>query len=345
LSPALLALFLVAQAPLVDLGHFLENYAGLDEDVIRAVRDGRIVAKLLPSSDGREIAAFGIAKVAFSAEFFRGQFRNVETFKRSYSVPEVGRFGDPPRLADVDALSVPREDVKDLRRCRPGDCKLRLSSDFIARMHQAIDWTLPDAEERAESLFKEMLLERAMAYHEGGSRELEAYDDKDAVIPLRKDFEAILNASAYLLDYVPELANFLRRYPNPALEGAESFLYWSKEDFGLKPVISMTHAVLYLWRHGDEEEELIVASKQFYASHYFDSSLGLTAVFEVEEGESEGRYLVYINRSRSLDLGGFFGRIKRSLLAGRIRDGLRKNLLHTRARLDAIYRASEGVAR
>jgi hypothetical protein len=36
--------------------------------------------------------------------------------------------------------------------------------------------------------------------------------------------------------------------------------------------------------------------------------LGLTALFEVEEGKDEpGRYFVYLNRSRSLDLRGFFG--------------------------------------
>jgi hypothetical protein len=262
LSLAILAVLLSSQAPLIDLDHFLGSYIGLADDKIRAVREGRIVAKLLPSSDSREIAAFGIARVAFPAEFFRDQFRNIETFKRSNSVPEVGRFEDPPRQSDLDALSVPREDVEDLRRCRAGDCKVRLSADRIERLHQAVDWTLPNAPELAEKLFKEMLVERAIVYRHGGSRELEAYDDKEDVIPLRRDFETILNASAYLLDYVPELADFLRGYPEAGLEGAESFLYWSKEDFGLKPVISVTHAVLYFWRHGDDEEELIVASKQ-----------------------------------------------------------------------------------
>jgi len=349
LSLAIFALFLSSQAPVIDLDHFLGSYIGLGSDEIRAVREGRIVAKLLPSSDNREIAAFGIAKVAFPAEFFRDQFRNIDTFKRSYSVPEVGRFGDPPHPGDLEALSVPREDIEDLRRCRPGDCKVRLSSDFIARLHQAVDWTLPDAPELAETFFKEMLVQRAVVYRRGGSRELEAYDDKEDVIPLRRDFEAILKASAYLLDYVPELADFLHNYPDDpddGLEEAESFLYWSKEDFGLKPVISLTHAVLYFWHHGEDEEELIVASKQVYASHYFDSSLGLTAVLEVEEGKEEpDRYLVYLNRSRSLDLGGFFGRVKRSVVAGRVRDGLTTNLLHTRARLDAIYRGTRRGSR
>jgi threonine dehydrogenase-like Zn-dependent dehydrogenase len=34
-----------------------------------------------------------------------------------------------------------------------------------------------------------MLVERAIVYRHGGSRELEAYDDKEDVIPLRRDEE------------------------------------------------------------------------------------------------------------------------------------------------------------
>jgi hypothetical protein len=341
LSSTLLALLLWAQAPVVDLDHFLGQYIGLENDEIRDVRNGRIVAKRLPSSDGREIAVFGIAKVSFTADFYRSQFRHIETLKKNRAVPEVGRFGEPPTLSDLGGLHVPQKDLEDLRRCRPEDCDLRLSADAIRRFREGIDWESDDALDDAEVLFRQMLVERARAYRRGGSTALEAYDDKDDVVPLRDDFEAILSASAYLLDYVPELVEMMRRYPDSKLDGAEDFLYWSREDIGLKPVISVTHAILYSWRHGEGEEELIIASKQLYASHYFDSSLGLTAVLEVEdEGPETSRYLVYLNRTRSLDLGGFFGGVKRSLVAGKVLDGLKTNLLYTRARLQAIYRAS-----
>lgn len=342
MSSALFTLFLWAQSPVVDLDHFLGEYIGLDESEIQDVREGRIVAKPLPSSDGREIAVFGIAKVDFTAEFYREQFHDIERLKKNRSVPEVGRFGEPPALSDLDGLSVPQEDLEDLRRCRVDDCSLRLSAESIRQFRERIDWSSPDALDEAERLFKEMLVDRARAYLRGGSEALEAYDDKEDVVPLRKDFQAILQASSYLLDYVPELAEMLRHYPESKLDGTADFLYWSKEDIGLKPVISVTHAILYSWRHGPGEEELIIASKQLYASHYFDSSLGITAVLEVEEGTEEpNRYLVYLNRTRSLDLGGFFGGLKRSLVAGKVLDGLETNLLYTRARLEAFFRASQ----
>lgn len=338
MSSLVAVLSLLAQAPVIDLDHFLGRHIGLDAVSIQAVKNGSIVTKRLPSDDGREIAVFGIARVAFPAEFLSSRFRNIELFKKSYAVPEVGRFGETPSLSDLAGLSVPRKDLEDLERCRIGACKLRLSSHYIQRFRDEVDWSHDDRLQQAELLFKEMLVERALVYQRGGSRALAAYEDKDAAVSLRQDFESILEASSYLLDYVPELASYLREYPNSKLEGTESILYWSKEDFGMKPVISVTHSVLYRWRHGDEEE-LIIASKQVYASHYFDSSLGLTALLEVEEeGQSPARYLVYLNRSRSLDLGCFFGGLKRSIVSGKIVDGLEMNLLYTRARLQAIYR-------
>jgi len=237
-------LWLLAQAPVIDLEHFLGRHIGLDAVSIQAVKNGSIVTKRLPSDDGREIAVFGIARVAFPAEFLSSRFRNIEVFKKSYAVPEVGRFGETPSLSDLAGLSVPRKDLEALA----------------------------------------------------------AYEDKEAAVPLRQDFESILEASSYLLDYVPELASYLREYPDSEL--------------------------------------------QLYASHYFDSSLGLTALLEVEEeGQSPARYLVYLNRSRSLDLGGFFGGLKRSVVGGKILDGLEMNLLYTRARLQAIYRQQQLLER
>lgn len=346
MSPAVLALLLGAQAPAVDLDHFLREYIGLDASEIRDARAGRVVAKRLPSSDAREIAVFGIAKVSFPARFYREQFRDIERLKKNRSVPQVGRFGSPPSLRDLAGLSLPREDLEDLRKCRLHDCDLRLSADAIRAFHERIDWEQANALEEAEALFKEMLVDRARTYRQGGSRALEVYDDKQDVVPLREDFEAILSASSYLLDYVPELADMMRDYPQHELDGAEDFLYWSLEDIGLKPILSLTHAILYSWRHSGNEEELIIASKQLYASHYFDSSLGISALLEEEPSDAEpGRYLVYLNRTRSLDLGGFFGGMKRSLVAGKVLEGMEQNLVYVRARLEAFYRASESARR
>jgi len=100
------------------------------------------------------------------------------------------------------------------------------------------------------------------------------------------------------------------------------FLYWSTESFGLKPVASITHVFIYV-----QPGRVVTASKQLYASHYFDASLGLAAALEDRSDPSTpGMFLVYLNRSRIDLLGGFFGDLRRAILRGRLRDGMRKNL-------------------
>ena len=47
---------------------------------------------------------------------------------------------------------------------------------------------------------------------------------------------------------------------------------------------------------GDVAE--VVISKLLYATHYFEAGLGLTLMIDDPEGNNEGFYLIYINRSR-----------------------------------------------
>jgi hypothetical protein len=48
-----------------------------------------------------------------------------------------------------------------------------------------------------------------------------------------------------------------------------------------------------------EDNRTLIASKQIYASHYFEASLELTALVEAKEpGENSGFFLLYLNRSR-----------------------------------------------
>jgi len=109
-------------------------------------------------------------------------------------------------------------------------------------------------------------------------------------------------------------------------------VYWSKEKFGIQPVVSMTHVTIYPRRHGSANEVLI-ASKQLYASHYFESSLAFTMMIPREGGD--GCYLLYLNRSRTDTLRGFLSGITRLFISGRVRDGAAKSLQLAKERLEA----------
>ena len=115
----------------------------------------------------------------------------------------------------------------------------------------------------------------------------------------------------------------------------EDFAYWSKEDFGMKPVISMTHVTIY--RRGRGASDVVIGSKGIYASHYFEGSLGLTALARNDGSHPSRSYLIYVNRSRTDALRGMFAGMKRTLIGGRLRDGAKKTMEVIKQRLETEY--------
>jgi len=167
-------------------------------------------------------------------------------------------------------------------------------------------------------------------YLKSGNAALGEYHDRKP--PLRKadEFHSLLRESPYIHEYAPEFYRYLEQYPDEQLSGVENFIYWSKENFGLKPVVSLTHVTIY--RRKQDPGSVLIASKQIYASHYFDSSLGLTALVELPG--AQGIYLMYLNRSRVDALRGRLGRMKRSVISRELRSGTEENLRIIKRRLE-----------
>jgi hypothetical protein len=326
-----------------ELESFLRTIAGFSDDDVERVSEGRAVAKLLHSEEKREIAVMGVVQAAFSREFYLRKFRDITNFKRSYAVPQIGKFSDPPQLYDLDGLELPASDIKDLKKCRPGECKLRLSDEYILRFGDEIDAEAPDYPERATRFFREMLLDYVKVYLSGGNAVLAEYHDHEKPAPILRDLDGILEESPYVLQYTPELFRYLKEFPSNPPKAVEDFVYWSREEFGLKPVISVTHVTIYQGA-GEDQPAVLIASKQIYASHYFDASLGLTALVQGDVDGNELQYLLYLNRSRAHGLGGMFSGVRRSLVGGRLRKNIEKTLFYTKARLEAIYRAEASEA-
>src|SRR4029078_13372344 len=90
----------------------------------------------------------------------------------------------------------------------------------------------------------------------------------------------------------------------PTVPGGDSFMYWSKERFSGKPIISATHVTIV--RSGDQRmPEALVMGKQIFGTHYLDASASVTAIVRSTTGSHH--YLVYLNRSDVDLLDGTFG--------------------------------------
>lgn len=301
----------------------LQSHLRLSSAELSAIDRGEVVSKLPASTNAREVAAFGIIQVDADGDTLLSRFRNITNFKKSDQVLEIGKFSSPPALTDLAGLTLDREEALALRSCDVGRCDVRLSKEMMARLRRG------SAGDPA-ALFRQVLLDYLNSYIAAGSGALIRYDDKSPAMSLAEDFQNLLGASPYLRDYSPEFSAYLQSYPQNKPQGVEDFFYWSKEKFGLKPVISLTHVFMY--RHAETSDVLIV-SKQVYASHYFDSSMGITA-FIAGSGRGSPSYLAYLNRSRVDALGGSFGGVVSSLIRRQVQDGLTANLKLTKQRLE-----------
>ena len=324
-----------AQTPSPQLQTFLRQQLQFSEQNIDDVRRGKAVARILPS-EKQEVAVFGIVLVHAPADFFVDRFRDIESYKKGTSILQVKKFGDPPRMEDLRQLTIDKDDLRALRNCKVGDCGVKLPSNVILRVQKEIDWSSPDAEQKVTELGRTALLQYVERYLAGGNKQLSEYSDKKQPLRVTEQFDAILKASPYIFDYDPEFYEYLRDYPRKKLDGVENFLYWSKERFGLKPVISVTHVSIY---RRPELNLTVIASKQIYANHYFEASLGLTVALAAARDPNPSFYLLYFNRSRSDALHGGFSGLARGQVKSRARNGALENLVKIQRSIEAQFAA------
>ena len=327
---------LQAQSPSPALQTFLRQRLQFNDRDIDNVAKGKAVTRILPS-EKQEVAVFGIVLVRVPAEFFVSRFRDIESYKRSTSIPNVKKFSDPPKIEDLHQLTIDEDDLRELKNCKVGDCGVKLPADLILRLRKDIDWSAPDARQKVTELGRMALLQYVQRYLAGGNEQLSQYSDKKQPLRVAEQFDAILKASPYIYDYDPEFYEYLRDYPKKPLDGVENFVYWSKEKFGLKPVISVTHVSIY------QQPELhltLLASKQIYANHYFEASLGLTVALAATQDTNPSFYLLYFNRSRSDALHGGFGGLARGQVKSRTRNGALENLGKIQRSLEEQFAAT-----
>ena len=332
-----LTVLLDGQMPQPEPETFLRKQLGFTASELGSLERGEIIVKLPKTSETREVAAFAVMRLDVPSEFFVKRVHDIVSFKKSENVLQIGRFSNPPRLEDLAGLTFDAVDIDAIRRCKVNSCDVKMSRRFIERFRSEIDWSAPDYRERVTVLARRMVLEQVQAYLQGGNAALGEYNDKSHVLRLADEFRSLLQPAPYMYEYVPEFQNYLQNFPHSRPNHVEDFIYWSKEKFGLKPVVSATHIAIYQ-RPRPRGTDILIASKGIYATHYFEASLGLTAFVQSQSSDQERSYLMYINRSRTDALRGLFAGLKRALISGSLRDGAKKSMDLIKKKLEGDYR-------
>ena len=331
LVPLSLAAALRPQSAGVDPFAILKPDIAIEQDERQKLDARDVVLKILPAAD-RELAVLAAGALNASSTKLTEKINDIAALKRSPSVPQIGRFSNPPALADLDGLTLDDDDVDAIEECSPGDCGLKLSEREINELRRTTQGVARRASTEAINReFRRIVLERVTAYLDRGLAGIPEYATGSSQVGLPAVFDTLLQRSAVVRDKAPQLSTYLARYPAAASPPGmtTSFLYWSKEKYAWKSIISVTHVTIVSPPPSDTSPELVVTSREVFATRYTSGGLIVTLLLR-----GDGRaphYLVYINRTWVDGLRGFW----RPFVNHRIRSQARRIFDAGRARIEA----------
>jgi hypothetical protein len=307
---------------------------GLTSQQIAAIDAGRPVAKVLPWGGPSEVYVFGAVHVEGSPDTYLEAARDVARLSGTPGYQGIGEIREDATVADLSTLAFDPDDVKALKNCREGSCDVQLPTSGIQRFRDGVDWSRPDAADQANALARPGVLQLVQAYRRGGNEALGEYRDRQRPARVADHFQTMVGRASALPDVLPELRRYLLEYPNAELAGADSFFYWEKVSFGLKPTIRVNHAVIH--RGTAQGRDFgVVAIKQLYATHYFHTALDMSVC--VDDGATvapHGFYLLTLKGSEQEGLTGVKGSTLRKIVVDKTRSSLESALASIKRSLE-----------
>lgn len=165
-------------------------------------------------------------------------------------------------------------------------------------------------------------------YQAGGTDAMGTVVDKEKPKELSAEFHELLKNSPYLAEYVQPFHDYLAAYPKGSLPQTTDTLYWAKDTFGLKPVVSIYHMTVHKGERG-----VLIANKQIRASHYFNA--GLEIIAAVDSPEAGSFYLLTLYRTRIDPPTGMMSGVLLGKVKGGIEQGVQMNLKAAKAKVEA----------
>lgn len=316
------------------LQSFFEEDIGLTTEQIDAIRAGHAVAKELPARTGGEVFLFGAVYIHTAPEKYVEFARDFDRLRRLPNYVALGVVGDPALLSDFDGFSFDSDDIEALKNCKPGNCQLQLPASSIDQFQRSIDWSSADANEQVNRLLQKSALERLLAYQHDGNSALGVYNDKRNPTRVPEQLRYMLSYSKALPEHLPDFYNYLLTYPDRKPANVKDTFYWAKVKFGLKPTLRVVHIVTMRGKV-PSDPAFVIAEKQLYASHYFQTALDLTfGVADTPADKPPGFYLIMAMGSEQAGLTGFKGSIVRGAAVGRSVSSLEKSLTAIKRNLE-----------
>jgi len=304
----------------------------LTSQQMAAIDAGRPVAKVLSWGAPSEFFLFGAVHVDAALDGYLTMARNVERLKSTKGYLGAGELSDRATVADLSALTMDADDVKALRNCRVGSCDVQLPVASIAAFRDAA--ASANTAEPVNLLARSTILELVQAYRQRGNPGLGEYRDKADPVRIGEQFAAMIEHASPFTSLLPDLRRYLLEYPAATLPGADSFFYWEKVAFGLKPTTRVNHAVIYHEQLTNRASGA-VAIKQLYASHYFHTALDISVcIADGAAQDARGFYLITLKSSEQDGLTGVKGSVLRNRVVDKTRTSLESALASIKRTLE-----------
>ena len=344
----LAAMFLLLQLPWLSVGggqesskgqgaepdKFYREYAELSDSEIASIHSGKAIAKIIESPTPDEVFVFGSLYINSTPESYLKFASDIDQLRKLPDYLAIRKFSDPPQLSDLQGFTLDEDDIKELKNCRPDDCKVQLPAESMEEFQKQVNWSAPDVADQVNHLGQKMALEALQQYIHGGNEALGTYRDKKHPAAVAETFASLLSRSKALPVYLPELDRYLLDYPAAPSGQIQSQFYWEKIKFGLKPTLRIVQAIVFRGV-GSTEPAYAVAIKQLYASHYFETALDLTVCVRSIAPGQNGFYLITLKGSQQAGLTGFKGGIVRKVAVDKTRSSLERALASIKQKLES----------
>ena len=313
-----------------DLHTFFKQNIGLSDSKVSDIDNGKAVAKVLDSPKPSQVFVFGAVFIKAQPSAYLRLSRDLDRLKSLPNYLAIQRFSDPPTLSNLSGFALDRDDVDELKKCKPEDCEVQLPAENIEEFQKTIDWSSADPAKQVNELARKMALDALIAYQHGGNVALGTYRDKKAPAQVNEQFHSLLSRSTVLPEKLPALYSYLLDYPKASLPNGSAVFYWEKVKFGLKPTLRINQQITahLIGEHGPID---VVAIKQLYASHYFQTALD---IYFCVPGTSGTFYLVTLKGSEQAGLTGPKGRTVRKIAVDKTRSSLEKSLQTIKMQLE-----------
>lgn len=310
---------------------FLRTKLNFTDEQVRTITSGKPFCREVQTPDAAEVVLYGGIWVKADPLAFVKQYAEVEKLVDGQAYLAARRFSNPPVESDLAKLTLDEEDVEQLRECKAGDCEVQLWKEAMPVFRTRVKWGAPDEREQANRLMRRVALGALQAYQRGGNQALGMYHDKDKPTAVAESFRTLLSRGKDLPRVFPQFYQYLTSYPAGKPANTWDFYYWENVKFGLKPTFRINHVLVH--QPKGAATDWVVASKQIYASHYFQTALDLWLCVR-DPARKDGYYLLTLKGSRQDGLTGLTGKVVRRVAMGKTKESMERALARLKQRAE-----------